>query len=125
MGLRATVASAVKAAITAAGDIPESATYRYYTSENPPYQPEEGYVFNPYEDFTLTMLFASYLEKEIDNSVILRTDMRCVIVATEFTDNSITPKISDKIIKDSEAWEIINIFLDPTESVYILQLRRP
>lgn len=125
MGLRATVAAAVKTAFAAAGDIPENATYRYFKAENPPYQPEEGYVFNPYEDFTLEMLFVAYTEKEIDDRTILRTDMRCLVAATEFSDSSITPKINDRIIRNSEAWEIRNIIPDPTESIYSFQLRRP
>jgi hypothetical protein len=125
MGLRATVAAAVKTAFTAIGDIPETATYRYYLSGDPSYQPEEGYVFNPKTDYSLTMLFTKFNEREIDNQVVLSTDMKCIVEATEFSDNSITPKGADLIIKDSENWEIKSIYLDPTESVYIFQLRRP
>ena len=125
MGLRATVAGAVKTAFAAIDDIPETATYRYYHSGDPSYQPEQGYVFNPKTDYSLTMLFTKFNEREVDNQAVLYTDMKCIIQATEFTDNSIAPKGADLIIKDSENWEIKSIYLDPTESVYILQLRRP
>jgi hypothetical protein len=125
MGLRDTVKAAVATAFTAAGDIPETATYRRYHSQDPAYQPQEGYVFRPKTDYSLQMIFTRFKEKEVDNKAVLMTDMKCIIQAASFTDESITPKLTDQIIKDSEIWEMENLYLDPTESVYIFQLRRP
>ena len=121
MGLRATFASAVSAAFTALGDIPQSATYRRTTTT---YDPTTGNNTSTNADTTVTAIFTRFSEMEIGRAVGIQvTDVKMLLQQSSL---AITPSIQlDTIINGGNTYNIVNFNPDPAGAMYVFQLRAP
>ena len=123
MGLRATIASAVGAAFTAIGDIPESCTYRRTSST---YNPATGTNVITNTDYTLSKVIWSRFESfEVDKLVVLGSDVKVILQTSAL---SVTPNIAtDQMIRtsDGKIYNILRVSKDPAGAIYTMQLRSP
>jgi len=121
MGLRATFASAVSAAFTALGDIPQSATYRRTTTV---YDPTTGNNTSTNSDTTVTAIFTRYSQMELGQNVSLKvTDVKMILRQASI---AITPSIQlDTVINGGNTYNIVNFNPDPAGATYVFQLRAP
>lgn len=122
MGLRATLASAVGAAFTAIGDIPESATYRRTSSS---YVPSTGVNTITNTDYTISKaVFAKFEQFEIDKVLVLGSDVKMIFQTSGL---SIIPNIAtDKVVRtDGKIYNILRVSHDPAGVTTTLQLRTP
>lgn len=120
MGLSATISSAVQAAFTALGDIPQSVTYTSKGTST--YNPTTGAVTSTDTTYTVSMVLESYSSREIDNQIILSTDQKATIPQANLTP---TPKVTDTITISSVVWGIVGIGQDPASATWVFQLRKP
>lgn len=119
MGLkRANIAKAVSAAFKAVGDIAETSTLRRTTTS---YAPSTGVNTKTTTDYTITAIFTSYNNFEIDKVVILSTDVKCLIKSSDLT--FIPVMATDTIIRSGITYNILRTQQDPSQSIYTLQLR--
>lgn len=117
---RSTIVAAVATAFTAIGNIPESVTYRRTSSS---YNTATGTNTITNTDYTISVVFSKYNNFEIDKQVVLATDIKALFKQSSL---SITPNVAtDKIIRSSKTYTILNIGQDPAAATYTLQLRSP
>lgn len=121
MGLsRATLAKVVSAAFNALGDIPESVVYRRTSSS---YVPSTGTNTITNTNYTIDAIFTSFQSVEIDRVAVLASDLKMILEQSELT---ITPNLAtDKVVRNSQTFNILRIFQDPTGATWTLQLRAP
>lgn len=120
MSLRALVQDAVVAGYSALGDIPESVTYS--TKAQTVFSPTTGQVTRPASNYGVSMVFAQYNKREIDGEMIKPEDMKGLLPAKDL---GFSPQIGDTITRGSAVWSVRDIGIDPAQSLYILQLRKP
>lgn len=112
------VSKAVSAAFTAIADIKEFATYRRSVST---YDPSLGTNSVVDTDYPLTVVFTRFEETEVDHNVVLTDDIKMIV---QTADMSVVPNTgTDRVVRGGEVYEIINFKVDPSKSVYFVQLR--
>ena len=122
MGLRAVIASAAAAALTAAGDIPVTITYRHTVTT---YDPTTGTDTSVFTDYPITqVLLTKFSEFELGRNAGLQlTDQKALILQSKL---SVTPSIQlDTIISGGKTYNIVNFNHDPAGATYTFQLRAP
>lgn len=72
-------------------------------------------------DYSLKAIFASYNSERVANAAIEETDMKVIIA---YLDLGATPK-KDDIVTDENSieWIVVNRRKDPTNAVWVLQVR--
>lgn len=120
MSLRALVQDAVVAGYSALGDIPESVTYS--TKAQTVFSPTTGQVTRPSSSYGVSMFFAQYNKREIDGEMIKPEDMKGLLPSKDL---GFSPQIGDTINRNGNVFSIIRMGIDPAQSLYILQLRKP
>ena len=121
MGIRkASIQRAVDSAFKALGDIPEGAILRRTTST---YSPATGDRTTSTTDYAITKaVFVRFEQFEIDKIFILSTDVKLIIRQNEI---AVAPSNTDTIIRGGKVYNIVRSEADPSDSIYILQLRSP
>jgi hypothetical protein len=127
MGMKEAFKAAAQTAFSAAGNVKKSVTYRSKSNKNPTYTPSTNTVTDRYTDYTVNMIFESYISREIDNRTVLATDQKALIPVDNLTP---TPKINDEVIVDKGEttevnWDIVHIHKDPADALYTFQIRKP
>ena len=120
MSLRALVQDAVMAGYGALGDIPESVTYS--TKAQTVFNPTTGQVTRPASNYSVSLVPAKYGKHEIDGEMIKPEDMKGLLPAKDI---GFVPQIGDTITRGSAVWSVKDIGIDPAQSLYIFQLRKP
>lgn len=120
MSLRALVQDVVMSGYAALGDIPESVVYS--TKAQTVFNPTTGQVTRPAANYRVPMVFVKYSRNEIDGEMIKPEDMKGLLPAK---DVGFAPQIGDTITRGSEVFAITRMGLDPAQSLYIFQLRKP
>jgi len=87
MGLQDAFKKAAIAAFTAADDLVTSVSYRSKTAASATYDPTTGAVTSAYTDYTVSMIFARYENKQIDGNTILTTDEKALIPVDRVNSN--------------------------------------
>lgn len=121
MSLRATIAKAVDSAFTAAGDIPQSVIYRRNIVT---YDPSTGNSTVVENDTAVNAIFTRFNEIEVARTVGLQiTDVKMIVQVKSMT---IVPSIQiDTVVTPTKTYNIINYNVDPSGSIYMIQLRAP
>lgn len=120
MSLRALVQDAVLAGYGALGDIPESVTYS--TKVQTVFNPTTGQVIRPAANYSVSMVLVKYNRHEIDGEMIKPEDMKGLLPAKDL---GFDPQIGDTIKRGSEVFSVTRMGIDPAQSLYIFQLRKP
>jgi len=113
---------AAQTAFNAVGTVKNTVTYRSKTNKNPTYTPGTNAVSDAYTDYEIDIVREDYRSREIDNRLVLVTDIKAIIPVDNMT---VTPKINDVIVIDEVTWEVVDIHKDPADALYTFQLRRP
>lgn len=121
MGMRAAISNAVGAAFTAVGDIAESVTYRRTASA---YNPATGTNTVTNTDKTVSAIFTRYSQIELARSTGINvTDLKMTVRTSTL---ALVPNIAtDKVVRSSKTFNIIDYSSDPAGATYTLQLRAP
>lgn len=120
MSLRALVQDAVASAYTALGDIPESVTYASKPTAS--YNPTTGATTLNATNYSVSMVFVKYRREEIDGEQIRPEDTKGLLPSKDL---GFSPGLNDTITRNGQILAVTRMALDPTASLYILQLRRP
>jgi hypothetical protein len=121
MGLKATIARAVKQAMLALDDIPKVCTYKS-VSGGAVRNHAAGTSARTETDYPLPqVVFTKFSEKDIDRDPALLTDMRMIFPTADLP---VQPKQSDTVVdSDAITWAIVRRLSDPASVVTILQVR--
>ncbi len=128
MGLRDAIQGAVNAGINALGDIPVSANYESLSSST--YDASAGTPTTVYSTIAGVKVVigefrfaanAGIRGSDPDFDVKAR-DKEALISGKAVS--TITPKPEDRIVHDGETWNVVNVFPDPAEGAWVLQIRR-
>ena len=138
MGLTQTFQDAAVTTFAAFGDLIKQATYTRIIS-NPTHNPLTGAVTSDEETFTVSFLFDKFHAEDVHGTYkktkdvvgenVLPTDELATIPGLSFK-NALgvvrTPEMDDELTKtsDSSRWKVIEVFTDPAEAVWALQIRR-
>ena len=120
MSLRALVQDAVVSGYGALGDIPESVTFS--TKAQTVFNPTTGQVTRPAASYSVSMVFVKYNRHEIDGEMIKPEDMKGLLPAKDL---GFDPQIGDTITRNGNVFSVIRMGIDPAQSLYLLQLRKP
>lgn len=121
MGLKATIARAVKQAMNALDDIPQRCTYKSVTG--PAVRDHvAGTLLTPTQTYPLPqVVFARFSEKDVDKDPALITDMKMIFPRDDLP---VPPKQSDTVIDAAGLiWVIVRRLSDPASVITILQVR--
>lgn len=119
MGLRSTIAAAVKSSFVAVGDIKTAMTFRASSSPTT-YNESTGIYARVDSDTTLDAILTDFEQSEIDGIKIEPTDRKVLIDAADLSND---PTIEDRIIIETKEFRIVNWKKDPSESLYTIQVR--
>lgn len=121
MSLNQAVKAAFKAAKRVGGDMFHNVTY--YQSGLGVYDTDSGtQTFPDSKTANIKMLVALYSDKEVDGEIIRPTDKKGMLEASAMT---IIPDLMDNITDAGLLWTVVGVEKDPTQTVYLLQLRQP
>ncbi len=127
MGMKDVFASGVEAIFNALGDIPVSVTYKSMTGSYDYASRTATFTSSLISTYAILDEYGStelrFSERLNDDQVILGTDKKCLIRASELS--SVTPKVLDTITIDSVNWQVKAIKIDPAEAMYVFQIRKP
>jgi len=104
-----------------ADQIVVSATYTHTTSGG--YDPATGGLTPVVQEPTVNVLEAVYKANEIDGDVVKIGDKKMIVRASELSTVT-SVRLDDRITISGVIWQIVNFKFDPTETVYIFQVRR-
>jgi hypothetical protein len=104
-----------------AEDVVFAATYTHTTAGG--YDPATGTLTPTTETASPGVILQNYTAKEIDGTQVRQGDRKAVIKAAELS--AITAiALDDTILAQSQTWQVKDFILDPTGTVYQMQLRR-
>lgn len=110
------IAANVKASLGRAG-----MAASYVSVTNGVYNPSTGSVTATEATTQVSVVRLSYSEYEMNNTQIKQGDIKVLMDATSLSED---PKTEDKIVMNSETWNIIDIKpLDPAGIVVMYELR--
>ncbi|MHC4950700.1 MAG: hypothetical protein ACYTEU_06900 [Planctomycetota bacterium] len=124
MGLAEAFKAAAQTAFTAAGNVPETVTYRSKTSASADFDPVESELSSDlYTDYdSLKMIISNSESKQNDGRVILAQDCDAMIPGDNLTPE---PKLHDLIIRNStEIWDIVWFDTDSARALWTFQIRK-
>jgi len=120
MGLKETIAGAVRSGFTALGNLTESVTYKAYQTTSV-YDVTLGTYTRVETSYTLSGVFLEYTKKDIDGEQIKPHDQKFLF---QQADLEVRPSLQDRIVRDSGAiWEVVWVKEDPAHATWELQLR--
>lgn len=118
MSMRATLKKAARTAFYATGDVVEQVTWRESTSDY-----STGEVVSSALDHDVDMIFTRFELREIDKVVIQTNDVKGIVLVEKMPH---APNPSrNTVIRDNKEYAVIAYTTDPSESIYIIQLRAP
>lgn len=120
MSLRALVQDAVLAGYGALGDIPEAVVYS--SKAQTVVNPTTGKVTRPAFNYSVSLVLVKYHRHEVDGEMIKPEDVKGLLPAKGL---DFEPQIGDAIKRNGEVFSVTRMGVDPTQSLYILQLRKP
>lgn len=124
MGLRETLSKGAQTAFTAAGDVPESATY--YQIGSTSYDVSSGVASVPTTSYVASFIFTSYKNYELNNEHIEPADVKGIIPQANI---SALPVIDDYLFRveagASVRYDVVAVEKDPADALWKLQLRKP
>ncbi len=126
MGLQETFRAAAQTAIKAVGDVAASAIYEAQSTTS--YDASAGTPTTTYASTANVKVvitefrFAGALGDGPDLDV--RIDDRLALVAAKYI-SGVTPAPQDRVVITGTVWNVINVFTDPAEALWRLQIRRP
>lgn len=117
--MRALIARAVGAGMTALGDIKESITYKSYSASSS-YDADSGTVTRTETSTTLSGVFMDYTNREIDGEVIRPRDQKFLFRQALL---AVAPTLNDRIVRSGKTWEVFGVEQDPAAATWTLQVR--
>ncbi|MGF7160260.1 hypothetical protein FHS85_001883 [Rhodoligotrophos appendicifer] len=118
MVLRNLVKQQVVNAFESIGYLVESITYKHVTLGA--YDPTSDTVATTVQTFTIPAVLVQFKLTELDTSIIVQTDRKCLIPALSLP---ITPTENDQIIALGRTWNVQAILGVPGASFHILHTR--
>lgn len=120
MGLKDTIKTAVDSAFSAMDDLRTTITFKRVVES---YSATTGSVTNTATTYTITdAIKVRYKQNETQNSTVLPTDSKLIF---KQADLAITPDLTDLITISSVDHQIVQIKEDPSNTIWIMQLRKP
>lgn len=120
MGLKETVAGAVKAGFVALGNLPEAVTYQTFKSTSI-YEASTGIVTRQETVTRLAGLFTDYTKQEIDGQQIHPHDRKFLFQQADLAGR---PTLQDRLTRrDGTSWEVVFVKEDPAHATWELQVR--
>lgn len=121
MGLKATIQSTVKTVF--ANTIPDLLTTITYSEVGTStYNTTTGATAQTNVSHSIPVLFTSFSKKEVDGIEIKPFDKKVLIERQAVT---FTPKVNDFLVDALGTWEVVQVRDEPSESIFLLQVRRP
>ncbi len=122
MGLNKIFKSAVKTIFKTFSDFIINDVVLIYP--DPDYNPVSGEVGGTPTTLVIDeIIFVDYEKKEIDGDIIRSLDKKALIQAVSITIGTIDTDMKLEI--DGDTWDIVDVTLDPSKSLYETQSRRP
>ncbi len=129
MGLRDAIQGAVNAGINALGDIPVSTNYESLSSST--YDASAGTPTTVYSTIAGVKVVIGEF-RFVANAGIrgsapdfdVKAQDKEALISGKALSTTITPKPEDRIVHDGETWNVVNVFTDPAEGAWVLQIRR-
>jgi hypothetical protein len=119
MGIKIAAQNAAASAFKSVSDLQQEITYN---SRSEAYSISTGAVTNTETDTTFKAIFSTFTSQErFQSGEILSEDYKVTFPAKDLT---FTPIVQDTITKGSDQYELIEVSLDPTEALYVLQVRK-
>ena len=123
MSLKTTIQRAAQKAFQVTESLQETITYQVMGPVT--HDTATGRSTTPVlETHLLRVLFARYDSKYVDGVNILAEDRKLLISKSEII-SGLEPKIQDKILAADGRWDIVRDMTEPSDSIVILQVRRP
>lgn len=123
MSLKTTIASALEDTFEILDSLAKTITY-HETEDEVNYNTTTGSIgrtdVNVYTD--IPAIFVAYAREEVDGQLIRPEDQKCLILRKNLP---IETKLDDYLVSGADTYEIVKIRQDPSESLHILQIRRP
>lgn len=128
MGLRSAIQSAVKAGVAALGDVAVSTNYESLSSTT--YDASAGTNAAVYATTAGVKVVIGEFRFAQSAGVrggaadfdVQARDKQALIPTRAVS--GVTPKPDDRLVHDGETWNVINVFTDPAEGAWVLQIRR-
>lgn len=116
MGLRATVASAVAAALNSIGDIAETITYRQRTDGS--YNTATGAVGHTDTDISVKAIVTPSGSDTVDPNMIIDEHTPNLSVLVKASDMTVTPDTGDQVVRGGLIYLVNQIIFDPAGATY-------
>lgn len=112
------IKTAVSGAMKSLGDLAPSVTYRRVTPGT--YDPQTGVINQTVQEYVVSAVLTSFSLNELDASIVVVTDMKCLIAASDLP---IMPTEHDQIVAKGKTWEVIRLMGVPGDSLYKIHVR--
>jgi hypothetical protein len=120
VGLKSTIAAAVKAGFTALDDVPELVTY-FARSATSSYDPATGISTRVETSYLASGIFLSYQKREVDGQQIKPHDQKFLMRQEAL---AVRPTLSDRLLRsDGKYWEVLSVSEDPAHATWSMQIR--
>ena len=119
MSMKALITSSVGVAFGAIGDL--KATVDYQSSGGTTYDPVTGIISRNDTVISMAVVLSGYSQQEMVKSPIVIGDQKMLCQAEDL---GVEPKSEDQVVINGSTWEIVDFFLDVSESIYTFQLRK-
>jgi len=101
-----------------ADDLAPLITYQYIPTTT--YDPATGSLVETATNYSVKAVLTSFRMDEKDSTVVIATDMKCLIAAADLP---ITPTINDRIVAKGKTWNVMRVMGVPGDSLIILHVR--
>lgn len=119
MGLKSIARKAAKTVLQIVDDLSEPVVYHSFGTLD--YDAATGVsTETDGSEYALSVVFANFKEKDIDNEVVRSEDKKALIADLSL---SFAPKVGDSLVHGSDTWYIVSIKLDPASALWIFQIR--
>ena len=120
MGLKETIAGAVKSGFSALGNLAESVSYLAYSASST-YNPTTGTETRSETSYSVSGLFLEYSKRDIDGQQIKPHDQKFLFQQASL---AVRPTLQDRLLRtDGKYWEVISVSEDPAHATWELQMR--
>lgn len=123
MSLENTIASGVSAAFKAIGDLNKSGTIVEVSSTSS-YDPINDKTTRKSTNHNCDSTLSRYSQEEVDNSDIVPTDLKALVPAASIVSGHVPTTNDDFIDSKGTRYTIENVGGVPSDSLWILQLRK-
>ena len=83
--------------------------------------PDTNTTSNYIAEYSVRCIVGNYKQKEINNSSIMPTDIKVLIIQSEL---NYTPSVDDLIFHNQIEYKVVTIMKDPVSAMWVLQCRK-